>query len=240
MDLPGIIQGASEGKGRGRQVIAVARTADLVLMMLDATKGPNQRIILESELEAVGIRLNQRKPNVYFKVKTGGGVSFNATCKLTFLTERLVQQILHEYKIFNAEVLIREDVTVDAFIDVIVGKRKYVPCLYCYNKIDQISMEKLDNLARQPNTVVVSCELDLNLDYLVKRMWDALRLMRIYTKKRGQVPNFGDALIVRRGAAIEHVCHAIHRSIASQFRYALVWVSYPKVCDSYQQQSCIL
>ena len=38
LDLPGIIEGASQGKGRGRQVIAVARTADLVLMILDATK----------------------------------------------------------------------------------------------------------------------------------------------------------------------------------------------------------
>lgn len=31
------------GKGRGRQVIAVARTADVVIMMLDATKGEVQR-----------------------------------------------------------------------------------------------------------------------------------------------------------------------------------------------------
>ena len=38
LDLPGIIEGAAQGKGRGRQVIAVARTADLVLMILDATK----------------------------------------------------------------------------------------------------------------------------------------------------------------------------------------------------------
>jgi GTPase Era involved in 16S rRNA processing len=37
LDLPGIIEGASQGKGRGRQVIAVAKTADLILMMLDAT-----------------------------------------------------------------------------------------------------------------------------------------------------------------------------------------------------------
>ena len=33
------------GKGRGRQVIAVARTADLVLMMLDAAKGDIQRCV---------------------------------------------------------------------------------------------------------------------------------------------------------------------------------------------------
>ena len=56
------------GKGRGRQVIAVARTADLVLMMLDAGKGDVQRALLEKELEAVGIRLNKRPPNIYFKV----------------------------------------------------------------------------------------------------------------------------------------------------------------------------
>ena len=33
LDLPGIIDGASEGKGRGRQVIAVAKTSDLILMV---------------------------------------------------------------------------------------------------------------------------------------------------------------------------------------------------------------
>ena len=43
LDLPGIIEGAAQGKGRGRQVIAVARTADMVLMMLDAMKGEVQK-----------------------------------------------------------------------------------------------------------------------------------------------------------------------------------------------------
>ena len=46
----------------------MARTADLVLMMLDATKQDVQKVLLEKELESVGIRLNKRKPNIYFKV----------------------------------------------------------------------------------------------------------------------------------------------------------------------------
>merc|ERR1712141_977569 len=71
LDLPGIIEGAAQGKGRGRQVIAVARTADLIFMVLDATKQDIHKDLLEAELESVGIRLNQRPPNIYYKEKKG-------------------------------------------------------------------------------------------------------------------------------------------------------------------------
>ncbi|KAI5724117.1 hypothetical protein M8J76_015625 [Diaphorina citri] len=196
LDLPGIIEGAAQGKGRGRQVIAVARTADLVLMMLDATKQDVQRGLLEKELESVGIRLNKKKPNIYFKQKKAGGIAFNSTCPLTQVNEKLVQLILHEYKIFNAEVLFREDCNADELIDVINANRVYLPCIYAYNKIDQISIEEVDRIARQPN---------------------------IYTKKPGAPPDFDDGLILRKGVTVEHVCHAIHRTLASNFKYALVW-----------------
>lgn len=124
-------------------------------MMLDATKQDVQRQLLEKELESVGIRLNKRKPNIYFKIKKGGGLSFNSTCVLTKVDEKLVQVILQAYKIFNAEVLFREDASPDDFIDVINANRVYLPCLYVYNKIDQISIEEVDRIARQPNSVVV-------------------------------------------------------------------------------------
>jgi len=223
LDLPGIIEGASQGKGRGRQVIAVARTADVVMMMLDATKGEIQRELLEKELECVGLRLNKKKPNIYFKIKKAGGVSFNSTCTLTRLDEKLVQMILHEYKIFNAEVLFREDSTADDLIDVISGNRIYMPCLYVYNKIDQVSIEEVDRIARTPFSVVVSCNMKLNLDYLLEVLWEQLALIRVYTKKPGEPPDFSDGLILRRGCTVEHVCHAIHRTIADQTKYGLVW-----------------
>lgn len=219
----GIIEGAAQGKGRGRQVIAVARTADLVVMMLDATKPNVHRELLEKELESVGIRLNKAKPNIYFKQKKGGGLSFNSTCTLTRCNEKMVQSILQAFKIFNAEVLLREDCTEDDFIDVVTDNRVYMPCLYVYNKIDQISIEEVNRLARQPHSVVVSCNMQLNLDYLLERLWEELNLIRVYTKKPGQPPDFSDAIILRSGVTVEHVCHAIHRTLAAQFKYALVW-----------------
>jgi len=140
LDLPGIIEGAAAGKGRGRQVVAVAKSADLILMVLDAGReGVNKhREILELELEAVGIRLNEEPPNISFVKKREGGIKFNATSPLTQLgddPERTVYRILHEYKHHNCEVLFRGDYSIDQFIDVIEGNRRYIRCLYLYNKV---------------------------------------------------------------------------------------------------------
>merc|ERR1712141_617829 len=107
LDLPGIIEGAAQGKGRGRQVIAVARTADLIFMVLDATKQDIHKDLLEAELESVGIRLNRRPPNIYYKEKKGGGFHFNSTVSLTHVDEKMCKTILQTYEIFNAEVLFR-------------------------------------------------------------------------------------------------------------------------------------
>ena len=55
--------------------------------------------------------------------------------------------------------------------------------LYVYNKFDSIILDLLDKLAREPNTVVMSCELDLGVQDVVARAWEELKLIRLYTKK---------------------------------------------------------
>ncbi|RLN90530.1 hypothetical protein BBJ28_00000765 [Nothophytophthora sp. Chile5] len=189
LDLPGIIEGAAHGRGRGREVIAVAKSADMILMVLDAGQeaGNRHREILENELETVGLRLNRQPPDIYFRKKNGGGITFNSTLRLT----KTVYKILHEYKLHNCEVLFREDCSTDDLIDVIEGNRKYVKCLYVYNKIDVVSIEDVDRLARMPNSTVIACEHGdrpaLNFDTLLAKMWDYMGLTRVYTKRRGEV-----------------------------------------------------
>lgn len=137
----------------------------------------------------------------------------------------MVFNILRDYKILNCEVLVRDEtVTVDDFIDVIMkDHRKYIKCLYVYNKIDSISLDFLDKLAREPHTVVMSCELNLGISDVVHRCWEELNLIRIYTKRKGADPDFNEALIVRYNSTIEYVCDQIHRSMKESFKYALVW-----------------
>ena len=60
--------------------------------------------------------------NIFSFLPLGGGVKFTATCKLTKLgsdPRKTVYAILHEYKYHNCEILVREDITIDQFIDVI-------------------------------------------------------------------------------------------------------------------------
>lgn len=64
LDLPGIIEGAKENKGKGRQVIGVARTCSLILIVLDSTRPLMHKKIIESELEGFGLRLNKQPPKI--------------------------------------------------------------------------------------------------------------------------------------------------------------------------------
>lgn len=97
----------------------------------------------------------------------------------------------------------------------------------------------------------MSCELDLGVQEVVERIWKELRLMRLYTKRyvirydliqsvclvesilfgliltvtcrKGEVPDFSEALIVRRDSSIEDVCDQVHRTLKDTFKYAMVW-----------------
>lgn len=49
----------------------------------------------------------------------------------------------------------------DDLIDVIEGNRKYIKCLYVYNKIDVMGIDDVDRLTRQPHSVVISANLNV-------------------------------------------------------------------------------
>ena len=70
LDLPGIIEGAKDGRGKGRQVIGVARTCNLILVCLDAVKPLNHKRIIDNELEGVGIKLNRKVPDISLFIKS--------------------------------------------------------------------------------------------------------------------------------------------------------------------------
>lgn len=224
LDLPGIIEGAKDGKGRGRQVIGVARTCNLIMIVLDCLKPLGHKRIIEKELEGFGIRLNKKPPPIVFKRKDKGGVNFTFSgCKPTHLNDEIVKSILNEYKLHSADIRLYGDATADELIDVIEGNRVYVPCIYLLNKIDQITIEELDIIYQLPHCVPISAHQEWNFDDLLAKVWEYLDLIRIYTKPRGQIPDYNEPVIMPRHCTVENFCNKIHKTLMSQFKHALVW-----------------
>lgn len=224
LDLPGIIEGAKDGKGRGRQVISTARTCNLIMIVLDCLKPMTHKKIIERELEGFGIRLNKRPPHLTFKRKERGGISIMSAVPMTHLTDELIRAICKEYRITNADFHFRCDATADDLIDVIEGNRVYIPALFVMNKIDQITIEELDLIDRLPNACPISAHHRWNINGLLEKIWLMLNLIRVYTKPRGQLTDFSEPVVIRRDkATVADFCNRIHKTILAKFKYAWVW-----------------
>jgi ribosome-interacting GTPase 1 len=97
-DLPGIIEGAKDNLGKGKQVIAVARTCNLILIVLDATRPAMHKRLLEHELEGFGIRMNKKKPAIEIRKKEKGGIDIIEVVKQTQMNKDTIISILKEYR----------------------------------------------------------------------------------------------------------------------------------------------
>lgn len=221
LDLPGIVDGASSNKGRGKQVISVVKTADLILMMLDYRR-PNDKDILVSELSKMGIRLNKRKPDVSL-VRSGTGIEITTCCKLRSLSEQTITAILKEYRIYNCQLTVREDITDEDLIDLLSSNATYINCLFCYNKIDELSYDEFRSIASDERNVVMSCSKNWNIEELKERIWGCLNLKRIYTKKRGEEPDFERPVVLRNDPTVQDLCASIHKDFDLKFKHAFVW-----------------
>ena len=238
LDLPGIIEGAKDGKGRGRQVIGVARTCHMIMIVLDALKPLTHRRLIQRELEGFGIRLNKKKPNIVFQQKGSGGINLTSTITLNQDEWNMptVTAVCKEYRINSAHISIRDDkCTIDDLVDVIQGGVVYTPCLYVLNKIDSITIEELDLLDKVPHYVPISAHKEWNFDELLQKTWEYCNMVRIYTKPKGAIPDYDEPVILSRDKKlISDLCDSLHKEIRKKFKYAWVWGSSVK----HQPQKC--
>jgi uncharacterized protein len=224
LDLPGIIKGASSGKGLGKRVLAVARSADLVLFIVDVFQ-PEAREVLERELRTTGLRVDERPPNVVIEKVDTGGISVTSQVKMTKMSEALVKDILRVYDVNGARVVIRQDIDDQQLVDVLSGNRVYVPSLTVMNKIDLVNTGFTSEVARKLDYkfVPISAESDVNIQALKEEIYRRLEFVRIYMRRRTGETDFEEPMMVRGGATIGDVCDMVHRGMKDDFRYAQVW-----------------
>jgi uncharacterized protein len=227
LDLPGIIEGASGGKGFGKRVLSVARGADLVLIVLDVFQ-PHHLGVLKKELAEAGVRLDEQPPNIVVEKTSIGGISINAQVPIK-ASERLIKEIMRLYGLHNGRLIIREpNLTDDQLIDALNGNRIYVPSVVVLNKIDLVNPSFIQDVkskigSNNNNFVPVSADSGINIDVLKDLIYKRLGFMRIYMRPKGGETDYREPLIIKNGATVQDVCNKIHRNMAKNYRYGLVW-----------------
>ena len=224
LDLPGIIKGASSGKGLGRRILSVARSADIVLLVLDVFQ-PYHENVLINELNNIGIRLNQRPPNIVIEKSTTGGIAIAQQVKLKKMSEKLLKDILNVYGYTSARVVIREDIDSDQLVDFITGNKTYAKAITILNKIDLVDEKFLKKAKKKikSDVITVSADSDINIDKLRDRIYDELQFIRIYMRPKGGETDFKEPLIIRKNSSVLDVCNKLHRKMRRDFRFGLIW-----------------
>ena len=227
LDVPGLVRGAASGRGRGKEVIAVIRNADLAVILLDVFQLVHYDVLLQ-ELYEAGIRVNSKPPDITIKKKARGGVNISSTVDLD-LGEDTIKTILGEYRIHNANVLIRENITIDQLIDAVLENRKYLPGIVVINKIDLADEYALRACKEKfPDAILVSADKKVHIEELKDLLFEKLGFIRIFMKPQGKAADLEEALIIRYGATIGDVCDKLHRDFRKRFRYAQIWGSSAK------------
>ncbi|NLW74958.1 MAG: GTP-binding protein, partial [Methanomicrobiales archaeon] len=227
LDIPGLIAGAAMGKGRGKEVIAVVRNADMIVLLVDVFNEKHVDVLFR-ELYDAGIRVNVPKPDITIKKTSRGGVRLNAVGTLDLDIEE-VRSILTENRIASADILIRGNATQDDLIDAIMGSRVYIPAIIAVNKVDLIDEKDRKKIEEDlterfgQNPLMISAATGYHMEELKDAVYDALGFIRIYLKPQAGPADMDEPLIMRIGSKIEDVCRKLHRDFVDKFRYARVW-----------------
>lgn len=218
LDIPGMIADASRGKGRGRQILSVVRSADLIIILIDSE---GQLGTIERELYGAGFRLNQKPPDVRIVKKETGGLNINIAVKKPKLDRETVKDVLNEFRVHNADVIIRENITPDQLIDSLIKNIVYVPSVVVFNKIDKMDGIGFRKTGRE--IILISALKNRNLEALKEEIWKKLDLVRIYLKPVGKEPDMREPLIMKKGCTVMDVAGKILRAHSKGLKYARIW-----------------
>jgi hypothetical protein len=224
LDMPGLIKDASRGKGRGREVIAAARSADVILLVVDVFN-PDISVLF-NELYAAAVRLNQSRPDVTITGGDYGGIQIKPTVKLTKIGIDTIKDMTAAYGYINATVVVREDINVEQMLDVLAGNRVYIKAIMAVNKVDLAFHDELKKaIDRNPEYPIfpISAATGQGMNEMKQGLYDTIDMIRVYLKPQGQEADMVEPLIVKRGNTVGDVCELIHRAFRQNFRYAMVW-----------------
>lgn len=215
LDVPGLIEGASIGKGRGKEVLSVARGADLLVIMTDPSRLNFFDNILE-ELEKAGIRVNKKVPDVRVEKELAGGLSIVSNIKQDFVLDD-VKDIAKEFGIKNGRVILKEKLTMDQIIDSFSERIVYKNAIFVVNKSDTHGGHRYEDL------IYISADKEEGIEKLKEIVWKELKLVTVYLVERNEKPSNDNPVIMKENDTLEDVASGIGSEFLGSTTLAKIW-----------------
>lgn len=224
LDMPGLVPGAARGRGRGREVLSVVRSTDMILFLIDPEHSDFKALF--NELEGAGVRINSRPPRIVLTRSDRGGLTVSSTVRLTHLAGGLAVQIAREFGIHNGSLVFREDATADQLIDALAGNRVYVSAILAVNKSELATEKERERILEQVRPfrpLFISARTGAGLPEIVDAIGHTLAFIRIYVKPPGREPDREEPVILRRGHRIGDLLERLPSDLGRSFKAAMVW-----------------
>jgi uncharacterized protein len=218
LDVPGLIEGAEIGKGRGKEVLSVVRGSDLLLIMCDVENMHTLNSIAQV-LEKSGIRINKEPPQVSIVKKLKGGVQIHTNIPQN-ITKQTIADTAKEFGLTNAEITIKEKLNTETLIDSFSKNRIYIKAINVINKIDT-SQEPTEH--ESINAVPISAENNINIDELKEKIWQTIGFYRVYLVKKGENPTTSNPLVLRGEKTLKEIAKTIGEEFSDTLKGVKIW-----------------
>jgi uncharacterized protein len=226
LDVPGIIKGAEEGKGRGKEVLSVIRGCDLVIVITDIKNIDNFESI-EAALNRNGIRINEPKPDISIEKRPQGGMGIQSNIRQE-LSDDEIKDIAHEFGIRSADITLREKITINRLTDAFSANRVYVKGMRVLNKIDELdkNQESIKNNGGKElfdSAIKISADKGIGIEELKTAIWDKLGFLTIYLVEQYSDPDFENPSIVKKDDTLLDVAKEIGSEFVADKKSAKIW-----------------
>jgi len=237
VEMPPIMEGASDGVGNGKEILSQLRAADLLCFCIDLSRNIEEQMnLLLYELSRADIRINQPPPPLTIE-KTGvNKIQVLYLTKEAKEIERMeeltedIKEVIYANGVRNGIVKIYGEITLDNIIDVLTPSVVYKKVIILGTKGDlshtqdlfiELEQKYLDKFPLILGTSIRTKNFPQDFGEIILKF---LKKIRIYTMSGGivaQQPLIMD-LGVNLSVRVKDVAIKIHRSFYESFDHAIV------------------
>jgi small GTP-binding protein len=200
VELPALVEGSSEGKAQGREIIGIVRNADAVLVCSNSVE---QKKSLVLELEKAMVFLNKEKPPILVKVSSFPGIQVSGKEFLSFPVEKL-EKFLKNSGYSNAQVIVS-------------GK---------INSLSEVAESMNQKISYKKAVFVNPFEVtEHSLVDLKDQLFLLLDKILVFTKKPSQDADLSAPLSLSKGSTVHDLAKSLHKDFAKHLKFARVWGS---------------